>query len=127
MTRKLSLLSQEELIRTLFPPTLSPSQAPESAEGNVTLLSTLSRDEILQHIHHPGSTLPLVPLPSVFVLGSDTKTHWTAEGLHRAHGCRRFKNYKHLLQTSRDGQWVEVEAGEFPIALGSYVHSEVET
>jgi hypothetical protein len=33
-------------------------------------------------------------------------------------GCRRFRNYKHILQTSLDGQWID--GGEFPLALGSY-------
>jgi hypothetical protein len=46
------------------------------------------------------------------------KTHWTSETLHRALGCHRFRNYKHVLQTSLDGQWID--GGEFPLALGSY-------
>jgi hypothetical protein len=33
-------------------------------------------------------------------------------------GCRKFLNYKHLLQVSRDGTWVD--GGEFPPALGSF-------
>jgi hypothetical protein len=33
-------------------------------------------------------------------------------------GCRTFHNYKHLLQVSRDGEWVN--GGEFPLLLGSY-------
>jgi len=33
-------------------------------------------------------------------------------------GCRRFRNYKHILQTSLDGQWID--GGEFLLALGSY-------
>jgi hypothetical protein len=33
-------------------------------------------------------------------------------------GCRKFRNYKHLLQVSRDGAWVD--GGEFPASLGSY-------
>jgi hypothetical protein len=33
-------------------------------------------------------------------------------------GCRRFRNYKHILQSSLDGQWID--GGEFPLALGSY-------
>jgi hypothetical protein len=33
-------------------------------------------------------------------------------------GCRRFQNYKHILQTSLDGQWID--GCEFPLALGSY-------
>jgi len=34
-------------------------------------------------------------------------------------GCRRFRKYKHVLQTSLDGQWID--GGEFPLALGSCV------
>jgi hypothetical protein len=33
-------------------------------------------------------------------------------------GCRMFRNYKHLLQVSRDGEWVD--GGECPSSLGSY-------
>ncbi len=33
-------------------------------------------------------------------------------------GCRKFRNYKHLLQVSWDGHWVE--GGEFPPSLGSF-------
>ena len=33
-------------------------------------------------------------------------------------GCRKFRNYKHLLQVSRDGEWVD--GGEFPPSLGSF-------
>ncbi len=33
-------------------------------------------------------------------------------------GCRKFKNYKHLLQVSHDGKWVNT--GKFPPSLGSF-------
>ena len=33
-------------------------------------------------------------------------------------GCRKFRNYKHLIQVSRDGTWVD--GGEFPPSLGSF-------
>ncbi len=33
-------------------------------------------------------------------------------------GCQKFRNYKHLLQVSWDGKWVD--GGEFPPSLGSY-------
>jgi hypothetical protein len=33
-------------------------------------------------------------------------------------GCRHFRNYKNILQTSLDGQWID--GGEFPLVLGSY-------
>ena len=82
-----------------------------------TLLSTLTRDDITRLVHHEGSSLPSVR-PCDRANGSDTKTHWTSEELHRALGCRRFRNYKHILQTSLDGHWID--GGEFPLALGPY-------
>jgi hypothetical protein len=33
-------------------------------------------------------------------------------------GCHKFCNYKHILQVSRNGKWVD--GGEFPSSLGSY-------
>ncbi len=33
-------------------------------------------------------------------------------------GCRKFRIYKHLLQVSRDGQWID--GSEFPLLLGSF-------
>jgi hypothetical protein len=40
------------------------------------------------------------------------------EELHYALGCRRFRNYWHIIQTSLDGKWVD--GGEFLLSLGSY-------
>jgi hypothetical protein len=68
-------------------------------------------------VHCPGSALPPVR-PCDRSNGSDTKTHWTSEGLHRALGCRWLRNYKHIIQTSLDGQWID--AGEFPVLLGVF-------
>eukprot|EP00970_Alexandrium_tamarense_P002243 scaffold324_cov188-Alexandrium_tamarense.AAC.2 len=81
------------------------------------LLSTISTTDILRLVHHPD-TSPHPIRPCDTPNGSDTKTHWSAEELHRITGCRRFKNYIHLLQTSRDGVWTD--SGEFRLALGSY-------
>ena len=94
-----------------------PSGDPLAPSNSPTLLPTLSRDDITHLVHHEGSSLPPIH-PCDRANGSDTKTHWTAEELHRALGCRRFRNYKHILQTSLDGQWID--GGEFPLALGSY-------
>jgi hypothetical protein len=49
---------------------------------------------------------------------SDTKTHPSAKELHRAMGCHKFRNYKTLLQVSRDGEWVD--GGKFPPLIGSF-------
>ncbi len=40
------------------------------------------------------------------------------EELHHALGCRCFRNYKHTIQASLDGHWVD--GGELPLALGAY-------
>ncbi len=93
------------------------SSDPPLPSVSPTLLPTLSRDDITRLVHHEGSSLP--PVCSCDRANrSDTKTHWTSEELHRALGCRRFRNYKHILKTNLDGQWIDGE--EFPLALGSY-------
>ncbi len=68
-------------------------------------------------LHRPGSILPPVR-PCDRSNGSDTKTHWTSEELHRALGCRHFCNYKYIIQTSLDNQWID--GGEFPLFLGTF-------
>ncbi len=81
------------------------------------LLLSLSHDDVVCLVHCPGSTPPPVR-PCDCSNGSNTKTHWTLEDVHWALGCCRFWNYKHIIQTSLDGQWVD--GGEFPMSLGSY-------
>jgi hypothetical protein len=81
------------------------------------LLFTMTTDNIAQLLHHPGTSFPPI-CPCDTANASDTKTHWSAEELHRVMGCWKFHNYKHLLQISRDGKWVD--GGEFPLLLGSY-------
>ena len=99
--------------------TLDNTVSPDAAdvEHPSRLLSTMTREEIATLLHHDGELFPPVR-PCDTPNGSDTKTHWTAEELHRIMGCRKFRNYKHLLQVSLDGEWVD--GGEFPPSLGSY-------
>ena len=33
-------------------------------------------------------------------------------------GCRKFRNYKHILDVSRGGEWID--GGEFPMSLGLF-------
>ncbi len=101
---------------TSFTPS-QPSSDPHLSPDFPTLLSTLSRDDITRLIHHEGSSFPPVR-PCDWANGSNTKTHWTSEELHHALGCLCFRNYKHILQTSLNGKWID--GGEFPLALGSY-------
>jgi hypothetical protein len=82
------------------------------------LLSSLSHEKVVRLVHRPGSALPPVH-PCDWSNGSDNKTHWTSEELHCAPGCRWFRNYKHIIQTSLDGQWID--GGEFPVLLGAFM------
>ncbi len=82
------------------------------------LLLSLSPNKVIRLVHCPGSS-PLPVCPCNRINGLDTKTHWTLEELHRALGCRHFCNYKHILQTSLDGKWID--GGEFPLLLGTYM------
>jgi hypothetical protein len=77
----------------------------------------MSREETILILHRMGSSLSLVrPCDTANAL--DTKTHWTAEELHRTMGCRKFCNYKTLLQVSCNGEWID--GGEFPLSLCSF-------
>jgi hypothetical protein len=105
-----------EFDTTSFPPS-QPSSDPHLSPDSPTLLSTLSREDITCLIHHEGYSFPPV-CPCDWANGSNTKTHWTSKELHCALGCRCFRNYKHILQTSLDSTWID--GGEFPLALGSY-------
>ena len=77
----------------------------------------MSLEDILSTLHNESRAPPPIR-PCDTPNGSDTKTRWTAKELHRIIGCRRFRNYRHLLQTSKDGQWVD--SGEFPHSIGTY-------
>jgi hypothetical protein len=93
------------------------SNVPSTTSDSPWLLSTVSQDNVLWLIHHKGAVLPLV-CPCDTANSSNKKAHWSAKELHRAMGCRKFKNYKHLLLVSHDAQWVD--GGKFPSSLGSF-------
>jgi hypothetical protein len=96
----------------------SPDSSPPASDAVAPLLlSSLSPDEVVRLVHCPGSLPPPIH-PCDRSNRSDTKTYWTSEELHCALGCCRFQNYKHILQTSLDGKWVD--GGEFPLALSTY-------
>jgi hypothetical protein len=77
----------------------------------------MSPEEIACLLHHPGTSFPSVRLYNT-ANASHTKNHWTREELHNIMGCWKFRNYKHLLQVSRDGEWVD--GGNFPSSIGSH-------
>ncbi len=116
------LNSLTEAIKTLSSPVPSPalpvnSPSPFNPPSTGVLLSTMSRHEVLCLIHHDSTSLPAV-CPCDTANNSDTKTHWSAEELHCIMGCQKFRNYKQILQVSRDGEWVD--GGEFPPSFGSF-------
>ncbi len=96
---------------------VSPPPCSGSDPAAPKLLSSLSHEEVVWLVHRPGSTLPPV-CPCDWSNGSDTKTHWISEELYCALGCCWFRNYKHIIQTSLDSQWID--GGEFPVSLGVF-------
>ena len=121
ISKQLQVLS-DRLSGITVPPLPSPPavlylDAPVSDWDTPRLLSSLSQEDVVRLVHRPGSVPPPVR-PCDRSNGSDTKTHWTSEELHRALGCRRFRNYKHILQTSLDGQWMD--GGKFQVSLGAF-------
>jgi len=93
---------------------VSPTPPVVDDESPSRLLSTMSPTEITNLLHREGSSFPSVR-PCDTVNGFDTKTHWSSEELHRIMGCRKFRNCKHIIQVSRDGEWVD--GGQFPLSL----------
>jgi hypothetical protein len=73
--------------------------------------------ELKDFDNNATTSFPLVQLCDT-ANASDAKTHWSAEELHRIMGCWKFRNYKHLLQVSCDGEWMD--GGKFPSSLSSY-------
>ena len=57
-------------------------QVQSQSSPEIALLSNLTREEILEHVHHPGTTL-LDVRPCDTPNGSDTQASWTPEELHR--------------------------------------------
>ncbi len=111
------LTSQLQLIvASVLPSSVasSPSTAPPKTP---VLLSTMSSDEVTRLLNHPNTSLPDIRLCDT-AYASDTKTHWSSEEIYCIMGCRKFRNYKHILDVSWDGAWVN--GGEFPMSLGSY-------
>ena len=74
----------------------SPSMAPPKTP---VLLSTMSSNEVTHLLHHPNTSLPDIR-PCDTANASDTKTHWSSEKIHCIMGCRKFRNYKHILDVS---------------------------
>jgi hypothetical protein len=84
-------------------PEASPSETADDSAAAPQLLSTMTPKDVACLVRHPGTSFSPVR-PCDTANASNTKTHLTAEELHWIMGCRKFRNYKHLLQVSRDGE-----------------------
>jgi len=112
-------LDQDELIQSLF----SYKHPPVSTKlSSSSPLLCMSENKILDEFHHSGLSPPPVRLILPMHNASKTNSHWTSEELHRIMGCRQFRNYQHLISTSKDGTFYN--SGEFPLSLGTYTTSQ---
>jgi hypothetical protein len=118
-TKSLKDLDRDELIQQLYSLEVDNSSLNFSLPpGNPTApLMCMEHDNIIAQLHHPDKTPPPVR-PCDTPNPSDTKSKWTAEELHRITGCRQFRNYRHLIQSSKNG--IFVDSGKFPASIGSY-------
>jgi len=118
-TKNLKDLDRDELIQRLYSLEVSkPSIDIVPQQGKSTVpLECMEPDEIITQLHHPNKPLPPVR-PCDTLNPSDTKSTWTAEELHRITGCRQLRNYRHLIQSPKDGTFID--SGKFPASIGSY-------
>ncbi len=96
----------------------SPSHlTPVTTPKPLVRLFTMSPEEVAWLLHHPNKSIPDIR-PCDTAIASDTKVHWTSEKIHRIMGCGKFQNFKHILEVSRDDEWMDGD--EYPMSLGSY-------
>ena len=74
-----------------------PSSAPGSVItpnlSKVQLLSTMSHEDIIKHMHHPDISLPEIRTCNT-PTGSDKNKHCSAQEIHHATGYCKFKNHE---------------------------------
>jgi hypothetical protein len=90
-------------------PSMSSNEPPSGNDAAPAscILSTMTSDKIACLVHYPGTFVPSIHPSNLMANASDTKTHWSAEELHCVMGCCKFRNYKHLILVSQDGEWVD--------------------
>ena len=115
---RLKDLDQDELIQRVFLVEHAPRNpiTPVKSSPPVTLVC-MTDDKIVTQLHHPNSRLPPVH-PCDTPNSSETKTTYTPKELHRLTGCRRFRNYQHIISSTKNG--VLLNTGKFPLSLGTY-------
>jgi hypothetical protein len=118
-TKDLKDLDKEELIQRLYSLEINAPTpiAPQRKGKSTAPLDCMEHDNIIALLHHPATTPPAI-CPCDTPNASDTKSTWTAEELHRITGCHRFRTYKHLIDSTKDGLFLD--NGEFPISIGAY-------
>jgi hypothetical protein len=114
-TKSLKDLDREELISRLY--SLESQQDWPSKPATTAPLECMSSKDIVLTLHHLANPPPAI-YPCDTPNASDTKSHFTAEELHRLTGCHHFCNYRHLVHISKDGQFLD--NGEFPVSIGAY-------
>ena len=117
-TKSFKDLDWEELIQRLYSVEHPVPQSPTDTKLRSSApLECMVREEILHLLHHPNTSPPAIR-PCDRPNASDTKSHRSAEELHRITGCHRFRNYKHLISTTKDGSFID--NGEFPLSIGAF-------
>jgi hypothetical protein len=116
-TLSLQDLDRDKIIQRLYSLEHTPRLANGKASSLPIPLKCMTQDNIINKLHHPNLVVPPVH-PCDTSNPSNTKSHWTAEELHRVTGCRRFWNYRHLMAVSKDGTFID--AGKFPVSIGAY-------
>jgi hypothetical protein len=117
-TQSLKDLNREELIQCLYTLNSQHDQPHGHTKGTSTApLECMSTKAIISTLHHSDMSPPAI-FPCDTPNASDTKYHFTAEELHQLTGCCRFRNYCHLIHTSKVGQFLD--NGKFPVSIGAY-------
>ena len=117
-TQSLKDLNREELIQRLYTLDSQHNQPHRQAKDTSTApLECMSTKAIISSLHHSDTSPPAI-CPCDTPNASDTKYHFTVEELHCLTGCCRFRNYHHLIHTSKDGQFLD--NGKFPVSIGAY-------
>ena len=117
-TLSLKDLDREGLILCLYTLDSQHDQPRREAKSTSTApLECMSTKAIVSTLHHSDTSPPAI-CPCDTPNASDTKYHFTAEELHQLTGCCQFRNYCHLIHTSKDGQFLDSD--KFPISIGAY-------
>jgi hypothetical protein len=120
-TKSLKDMNREDLAELLFTDTAPTGSSPPDDQPKHKTSDPfvcMDKKDIIALLHETDSSPPPIR-PCDTPNPSDTKSHWTAEELHRITGCQQFWNYKHLVAVSKDGTYID--NGKFPTSIGAYM------